>query len=567
MLTIIASILMLVIAARRQWLKAAFRAVPAIAHYPQMARYALAVIGVTGIASTSFVYIGADEVGHLDRIYALKDLPEGRIIAREGEKGKQSRILGPGFHFSPFIRVLYNVETFEPVVIPEGHYGFMVAKDGSRLRPFQYLADPWPEEAVDQMLNADYFLPKADSQGEALGPGEGRGQRGPQLTVLKPGVYRLNRYLFDVTAEPALDVPTGHVAVIRSNVQTATDEQCPNVSSSLESDTDGDLVANIVSKGCIGVWSESLVPGRYYLNSKAYVSTLVPTRALVWTYAGGYKARQIDLKVGQDGGIEQTEESREVPVPRDAADSAINVRVEGWVIPVEGRIVVSVSPKNAARVVASVGNLDAVENRIITPAFKELLLTIGGQEGARAMDFMEKRDEIVSKLETVLKREGQKAGLTISEVRLGVPALPPEALIARARQQLANQLEQTYQAEQDAQEKRIAVERARALANQQSKLVEAEIERQKLLEVAQGQKAQAEVLGADRTMGLKLAEMILDAAKENPDLVKVSAVSVQNGDSASSLEGAAAVLSSSGLLGNSNIATTLRQAVSTPTTK
>src|SRR5690606_30810890 len=119
----------------------------------------------------------------------------------------------------------------------------------------------------------------------------------------------------------------------------------------------------------------------------------------------------------------------------------------------------------------------------------------------------------------------------------------------------------------DAQAKRIAVERARAEADQQHNLVQAEIEKKKLMEVAQGQKAQADILGPDRTMGLKLAEMILAAAKENPDLVKVSTVSVQGGDGGSSLEGAAAVLGSSGLLGNSNIATSLRQSIATPSSK
>src|SRR5690554_6137538 len=240
------SLLMLVSATRIAWIRKIVAGIPVLAEYPAIVRYSFIALGVIGIASRSFVYIGGDEVGHLERIYSIKDLPEGRIVAREGEKGKQSRVLGPGFHISPFIRVLYDIETYPPVVVPEGHYGFILAKDGNRLRANQFLADPWPEAAVDAMLNADYFLPKDESYDKPLGPGEGTGQRGPQLTVLKPGVYRLNRYLFEVNVEPALDVPTGHVAVVRSNVQTVSDSSCPNISSTLESETNGDLVANIV---------------------------------------------------------------------------------------------------------------------------------------------------------------------------------------------------------------------------------------------------------------------------------------------------------------------------------
>lgn len=43
------------------------------------------------------------------------------------------------------------------------------------------------------MLNAEYFLTNG-------------GQKGPQLTVLKPGKYRLNRYLFDVKIEDATNI-------------------------------------------------------------------------------------------------------------------------------------------------------------------------------------------------------------------------------------------------------------------------------------------------------------------------------------------------------------------------
>ncbi len=69
----------------------------------------LAGIGILLLAATSFVFIDADKIGHLKRIYAFEELPPGRVIARDGQKGPQARILGARFHFIPLIRVRYGV--------------------------------------------------------------------------------------------------------------------------------------------------------------------------------------------------------------------------------------------------------------------------------------------------------------------------------------------------------------------------------------------------------------------------------------------------------------------------
>lgn len=568
------SIALIIVGLRTQWSEKLVAGIPLLSEFPQYTRYALLIVGVVGLASRSFVFIGAEEVGHMKRIFAFQDLPKGRIIAQDGEKGPQAKILGPGFHFQPLIRVLYDIETFEPIVIPEGQTGFLIAKDGNRLPDGKYLADEWPEDESLNMLDAEYFLPSSDKDDEDASM-RGRGYKGPQLSVLTPGLYRLNRYLWDVELMPAVDVPTGHVAVIRSNVQTLPDSECDYNVNDITAETNGKLAVNIVKNGCKGVWKDPLVPSRYYLNSKAYVHVIVPTRAVVWQYRGGYDAREISLKVGENGKIEQNENVTKIPVPRDAADKAVKIRAEGWTFSTEARLVAQVTPANAAKVIASVGGLKELEDKIITPIFRDLLRTEGGNR--RALDFVEKRDEIVSSLEKVMKIEGDKAGVSILELRLGEPNLPPELLVTRAREQLAGQLKSTYEAERESQNERIAVEKSRAEADQQATLVAAQInklaaaekkeqlrlegegQKLKLLEIAQGQKAQANVLGEDRVLTLKLAEMILDAAIKNPELVKVPMVNVQ-GDG-SSLEGAAAVLSSQSLLGNSTISKTLQQAL------
>jgi hypothetical protein len=512
-------------------------------------QFGLIAAGLFGLMSRSFVIVDADEVGHLKRIYLASDLPSGSIIAPQGEKGPQAQILGPGFHFIPLVKILYDVE-FKPVTeIQEGQYGLLIAKDGQPLRDQQFISDKWDNEAFSNMLDASFFLT------------DGKGQKGPQLDVLRPGKYRLNRYLFDVKTGKALDVPTGHVAVIRSNVQTRND--CPPTINA-GGKTDDKVATPIVPKGCIGVWDEPLHPGRYYLNEKAYIATIIPTRLQTWSYKGGYTKRQIDLRVDDNGKIHQTESATVIPEPENAASPAILVRVEGWTVPVEMRVIVQVHPENAPVVVATIGDLQRVEDSIITPAIRDILRTIGGHPERKALDFMTKRDEITKLVEQAIAGEGLKAGVSIQEVRMGEPAIPPELLVATLREQLATQLKATYLKEQQAQKQRIAVERERATADQQATLVTAEIAKQaaghrkeqlklegegeklKLMEIAKGQKAQADVLGRDRAMQLQALEKALDAAIRNPDIVKVPTVQVQG--TTGGFEGAAAVLGASNLI-------------------
>lgn len=55
----------------------------------------LIIAGLATLASTSFVLIAADRVGHLKRVYLADDLPAGRIIALPGQKAPRPRSSAP----------------------------------------------------------------------------------------------------------------------------------------------------------------------------------------------------------------------------------------------------------------------------------------------------------------------------------------------------------------------------------------------------------------------------------------------------------------------------------------
>ncbi len=502
-------------------------------------------------ASRSFFYVSDDETAHFSVVYGGKDLPSNKILAPLGYKGPQMEIVGPGFHFSPFIKATTNVTTKKVINIPEGEYGFITALDGAPLRDGQLIADEWPitteKDRLRGLSDAAYFL------------NEMKGQKGPQLTIVPPGTHRYNHFLFKIETKKALDVETGTVAVIRSNVDTNKKKCTTNVAHSTGV-TNGKAATPLVEKFCVGIWDEALPPKKYYLNEKAFIPTKIPTLVQTWVYKGGYEERTITLSVTNEGEITQEASKKTIPVPPNAADSAIKVRVEGWTFPVEVRAVVQVTPKDAPIVVSSVGSLEHVEDKIVTPAIRDALRTIGGQEGREVMDFVTKRDEISKKVEEAVAIEAKKAGVTLLELRLGEAAIPPELMVAKLRHQLATQLKTTYLQEKLAQTARIDVEKEKAKANQQHVLVKAEIdtaaaeerkkqlqlqgegEKLKLMEIAIGQKAQTNVLGEDRVLKLSMLKEILNVAKEQPDVIKVPYVNVEG---AGQVEGAAAILGAS----------------------
>ena len=310
---------------------------------------------------TSLTIIGPSQVGHLKRTVGGSQMPPGQIVAMRGQNGPQAQTLSPGLQFRFLLHVMYKVEKLDTVTITPGHYGFITALDGTPLDPGQILADEWPEQDYQKMLDAEYFLRHG-------------GRKGPQLTVLTPGTYRFNRYLYSVEEKSATTVEKGEAGVVKSTVQTI--KEC----NPLAHGDHGELRAIRVPKGCVGMWEEPLQPATYYLNEMAYTITKISTRGQAWEYKGGFVRRYIDLHVDQEGKITQTERSETVPVPADAADPAIFTRVEGWIVPLELRAIVQVAPEDAPFVIAAVGGLQQVEDSILTPTIRSVVRNVVGAE-------------------------------------------------------------------------------------------------------------------------------------------------------------------------------------------
>lgn len=517
------------------------------------ARIVCILVALFCIAATSYVTISSDQVGQLKRVYFGKQLPAGRIIALDGENGPQADILGPGFHFRLFLNVLYTVEKEDVYEVPPGKYAKLVARDGKPLNEGQVFAVK-PTGGVQDLLDAKTFL-------------ESGGQKGEQVFVLTPGKWRLNKFLWSPELDDATEIEKGIVGVVKSNAHSEVhmgDMELPlPVSCAPVTEEDlsgGKLAVPLVPVGCIGIWDQPLMPGKYFLNKDVYKVTLVDTRVQTWEFKGGFKKRSIKLTVDQQGKISQEPSETDEPfLENKYSDRAVFLKVEGWDVPQELRVLVQIPPKNAPIVVASVGDEKEVEHRIIVPIVRSIVRDITGggvieieelndkgelvktRRPPRVLDLLDNRAVLESKILAAMKREGTKAGVDIKEVRFGDPAIPPELLVARLREQLAQQLSASYQQEKIAQEDRVKTENARATADQQGDLVRADIEQQrasrikaarqlegegerlKLEAIAQGQKQQAAVLGEDRVVELRKYELMMDRIfaliEKNPEIV------------------------------------------------
>ena len=87
---------------------------------------------------------------------------------------------------------------------------------------------------------------------------------------------------------------------------------------------------------------------------------------------------KISLTVDAKGEIVQNRTEVEVPVDKDNADSAVFVKMEGWDVPLELRVVAQVAPSDASCVVAGVGTLKQIEDRVLTPSIRAITRDVAG---------------------------------------------------------------------------------------------------------------------------------------------------------------------------------------------
>lgn len=510
--------------------------------------YVLAIIFSILMILTNFVLMTpANKYAELNKRIFGAQLTNGQIVAINGEMGPQSWIKREGISIIPFVNFIYSVDFKDIVIVPDGKLLTLSAKDGIPLGNEEFFAPDWYESSTKEertievegkkveldragfesrMLDAKFFLTHG-------------GKKGPQVNVLKPGKYAINTNLWGFKLRNATKVDTGEVGVVTSKVG--------NIYHDIErTTTNSNISVPLVDKGFIGVWKETLTAGAYYLNPDSYKVQAVDMRAQIWFYKGGYVPRENDISVNNKGEIVYTTiKHQRLEVPEKAADSAIAVKTKDkYTVYIEVRAQIQPDSKHASRIVAGVGSLRMVEDKVITPAVRSILRNIGMQY--EAVEFVDKRVEIEQKCKEALTLKAKQAGVPIKEFFFGNIDLPPAVLTPQKVEELSKKMEKAYIQQDVTYKQLVKTNETKATADQQPILVEAKIKKEKaeyekaakqikgqgerlyteevakgkrfaLEQVAKGQEAQKKVLGEEKTYQLQMWKETISFLKENPE--------------------------------------------------
>ncbi|MGL4630411.1 MAG: SPFH domain-containing protein [Leadbetterella sp.] len=448
------------------------------------------------------IIIQEDKIGLVTKKFVLfgdkKSLPEGRIIATEGEAGFQAKALAPGIYFGYWIWQ-YEVTHQALTVIPTGKIGLLLAKDGRELETGAILGK---KVECDGFQDTQAFLKNG-------------GRKGRQSAVITAGVYRINTFLFDVEITDMHEIQENMVGII-TTMDGASIEPGQIAGKSVEGhnnfqDADAFLTqggnkglqqqiilagsynlnpwfvrieeihmteipighvgvvisyvgeegvdvsgkefkhGNIFSKGFKGVWSEPLGPGKYPINTYIQRIEIVPTTNLVLNWASARsESHQLDKNL-----------------------STITVRSkDGFPFNLDVSQIIHIPNYEAPKVIARFGNMHNLVSQVLEP-------TIGNYFRNSAQDsdvisFLGSRKERQETARKYISDVLEQYNVNAVDTLIG-DIVPPESLMKTLTdRKLAEEQKVTYDTQKMAQETRQALEKETAIAEIQKDIVKAD---------------------------------------------------------------------------------------------
>ncbi|MGZ3763258.1 MAG: SPFH domain-containing protein [Mucilaginibacter sp.] len=198
------------------------------------------------------VIVPDDRIGLVVKKYVLsgnKRLPDGRIIAIDGEAGMQARALAPGLYWRMW-PWQFSIEMAPFTVIEQNKLGLVKAKDGAQLDIGRVLGKP---------VDCDKFQ-------DAVGFLQNNGQKGPQAAFLTPGSYRINTFLFEVEMVPITQIQENKVGIVTTLDGEPVDKGEIAGSSVSGHKNFQDPITFINAGGRKGLQEDVILAGTYYLN-------------------------------------------------------------------------------------------------------------------------------------------------------------------------------------------------------------------------------------------------------------------------------------------------------------
>lgn len=448
------------------------------------------------------VIIPEDKIGLVTKKFVLfgsnKSLPDGKIIALNGEPGYQADTLAPGLFWGYWVWQ-YSIEQADLVRIEKGKLGLITAKDGVLLPTGAILAR---HVDCDNYQDTRAFLTNGGQRGKQVGylnngvyrintqlfdvfqadityiedgmvgiittldgkpldqgniagsPVDGHnnfqdfdkflehgGQRGLQTQVIQAGSYTLNPWAVEVEKKEMTSIPIGHVGVVISYVGEEGQDQT------------GDTFkhGNIVKKGQKGVWISPLDPGKYAINPYTQKIEVVPTTNLVLNWANARsESHNLDKNL-----------------------STITVRSkDGFPFNLDVSQIIHIPSTEAPKVIARFGSMSNLVSQVLEP-------TIGNYFRNSAQDsdvisFLSTRQTRQNAAKESISKVLEEYNVHAVDTLIGDITPPAELMKTLTDRKIAQEEEVTFETQRKAQDQRKTLESAKALADMQGKMVAAQ---------------------------------------------------------------------------------------------
>jgi uncharacterized membrane protein YqiK len=557
------------------------------------------------------VIIPDDSIGLVTKKFVLfgshRELPAGKIIALKGEAGLQADTLAPGLKFG-YWPWQYSVDVSPFLVVPNGHIAIIESCDGKPMADGHILGR---QVNCDNFQDARAFLENGGERGAhkaVIPPGTWRintlvftpdlvkmevipagkigvveakdgqplsggriigrhvecdsfqdaqafmtngGERGPQMSIIPQGQYRINPKLFTVTMEAVTDIPDNMVGIVTTKegeplksgviagreipghdmfqdpqafvahggskglqeqvllagryfinprfatveVQEMTKVPIANVGVVIAyvGDEGVDVTGaafkhgNLVSRGQKGVWVEPLDPGKYPINTYTHKVEVVPTANVVLNWATG-KTEAHNL---------------------DKNLSTITVRSsDGFTFNLDVSQIIHIPRTEAPKVIARFGSMANLVTQVLEPTIGNYFRNAA--QSSDVIDFLKQRSKRQNEAKDSISAALSEYNVGAVDTLIGDITPPAELMKTLTDRKLAEQEQITYGTQEQAEMIRKNLAQATAMADTQPGVVTAErsvqiasFTAEATVKTAQGQAKAKEVNATADAMVLK----------------------------------------------------------------
>jgi uncharacterized membrane protein YqiK len=427
-----------------------------------------------------------------------RTLPDGAIIALNGEAGVQADTLAPGLHWL-YWPWQYSIRLQPFVTIPEGRVGVVESRDGKPLSSGRVLARHIECGAYQ---DARAFLSKG-------------GERGPQITIIPPGTYRINTALFSIALEPVCEIEDNMVGIV------TTREGKPLLTGEIAGkEVSGhnmfqDAQAFVDNGGCKGLQEQVILAGRYFLNprfatveTKEMTDVPIAHAGVVISYVGdvgvdisGESFKHGNLvSRGQKGVCAEpldpgkypintyTQKVENVPTANvvlnwatgkseahklDEKLSTITVRSsDGFTFNLDVSQIIHIPRNDAPKVIARFESVANLVTQVLEPTIGNYFRNAA--QGADAIDFLKGRKERQEDARLRISEALKEYNVGAVDTLIGDINPPVELMKTLTDRKIAQQEQITFDNQRAAEVTRKELEQARAIAATQARVVDAE---------------------------------------------------------------------------------------------